>query len=130
MRYRWFYSTLPLAIGFLLILACPVHASIKPDQLLLVVNKAVPEGLRIARYYMEKRHVPRQNVITLETFRGEDIGREDYDGQIAAPVRSFLLKNDPREEIPVSCSALRHPSAHRPFPSERFGRDTHQGTGT
>lgn len=75
--------------------ACPAWAALGPDQLILVVNRNAPEGLRIARYYMEKRHVPRQNMIAIATTRREDISREAYDEQIAAPVRDFLAKNDP-----------------------------------
>lgn len=94
-RYKWFCTVLPLALTALLLLACPARASLRPDQLLLVVNKAAPEGLRIARYYTEKRRVPPQNMIVIETSREEDIGREEYEKEIAAPVRSFLSRNDP-----------------------------------
>jgi len=59
------------------------------------VNKATPEGLRVARHYMEKRRVPRQNMVVIETSGDEDIGREEYDKEIAGPVRSFLSRNYP-----------------------------------
>jgi len=75
--------------------ACPAGAAIRPDQLVLVVNKDEPEGLRIARYYMEKRHVPQQNLIVVRTSRDEHIGREKYDREIAAPVRRYLQQHDP-----------------------------------
>ena len=94
-RYRWFRGALSLAVAALLFLACPAGAALRSDQLVLVVNKAAPEGLRIARYYMEKRRVPRQNMIVIETSREEDMGREEYEKEIAAPVRRFLFKNDP-----------------------------------
>jgi uncharacterized protein (TIGR03790 family) len=44
---------------------------------------------------MKKRRVPPPNMILIETTREEDIGREEYEKEIAAPVRSFLLRNDP-----------------------------------
>jgi uncharacterized protein (TIGR03790 family) len=94
-HHRWFHAALPLALAGLLFLVCPAGAALRPDQLVLVVNKAAPEGLRIARYYMEKRRVPRQNMIMIETSGEEEIGREEYEKEIAAPVRSFLLRNDP-----------------------------------
>lgn len=62
----------------------------------MVVNRAVPEGTNIARYYMKKRHVPAQNIIYIDCTREEDVGREEYEKKIAAPVRSFLSKNDPQ----------------------------------
>ncbi len=84
-----------LVIGVLLFPASPSLAAIRPDQLILLVNKDSPEGLRIARYYMEKRNVPRQNMVVIKTSREESMGRKEYDKEIAAPVRSFLMKNDP-----------------------------------
>ncbi|HQJ07860.1 MAG TPA: TIGR03790 family protein, partial [Deltaproteobacteria bacterium] len=95
MCYGRFLTALYLVVGTLLVPACPAGAAVRPDQLVLVVNRAVPEGSSIARYYMDKRRVPRQNMIVVETTTKEDVGREDYDREIAAPVRSFLLKNDP-----------------------------------
>ena len=44
-------------------------------------------------------------MIVIETNRGEDIGREEYDNEIAAPVRRFLLRNDP-EGKRFSCLVL------------------------
>jgi uncharacterized protein (TIGR03790 family) len=93
--YRWFHAPLLLAAGALLFSASPAGGALRPNQLLLVVNKAAPEGLRIARYYMAKRRVPRQNMVVIETSRGEEIGRQEYEKEIAAPVRRFLLRNDP-----------------------------------
>ena len=75
--------------------ACPAAAAVRPDQIILVVNEAAPESLRIARYYMEKRRVPIQNMILIKTTVEEDIGREKYEKEIAEPVRSFLQRNDP-----------------------------------
>ena len=85
-----------MVIGALLFPACPAHAALRPDQLILVANKAVPESLRIAKYYMQKRRVPRQNMVVIETSPKEGIGRAEYEKEIAAPVRSFLLEHDPK----------------------------------
>ncbi|HQP30609.1 MAG TPA: TIGR03790 family protein [Deltaproteobacteria bacterium] len=82
-------------IGAALLLACPAYPAIGPDQIVLVVNKNAPEGLRIARSYMQKRQVPGHNMIEITTTRKEEIDREAYEKQIAAPVRSFLKRNDP-----------------------------------
>jgi uncharacterized protein (TIGR03790 family) len=75
--------------------AFPAGAAITADQLVIVANRTVPESQRLARYYLEKRSVPRQNLLLIETSREELIGRKEYEKEIAAPVRRFLLKNDP-----------------------------------
>ncbi|MBA4416880.1 MAG: TIGR03790 family protein [Syntrophus sp. (in: bacteria)] len=72
-----------------------VSEAIAPDQLVIVVNNKVPESLRLARYYMKKRNVPQQNIIQIDTSQQEQIDREEYEKQIAAPIRSFLEENDP-----------------------------------
>lgn len=92
---HWVLSIICLAIGSILVLTGSAYGTIQPEQLVLVVNKTEPEALGLARYYMEKRHVPPQNLITLTTSRQEVINREEYTKHVAAPVRSFLMKNDP-----------------------------------
>ncbi len=79
-----------------LFVARPAGAVLRPEQLLVVVNRTVPEGTSIARYYMKKRHVSVQNIINIDCTREEDVSREEYEKKIAAPVRSFLSKNDPQ----------------------------------
>ncbi|OPY70045.1 MAG: hypothetical protein A4E57_00798 [Syntrophorhabdaceae bacterium PtaU1.Bin034] len=103
--YRWFCAILLLPAGALLLAAGPSGAVMRPDQLILVVNKAVPEGLRMARYYSEKRRVPPQNILVIETSAREDIDRDEYEKEIAAPIRKLLLRNDP-EGHRFSCLVL------------------------
>ena len=77
----------------------------KPGQLLLLINRAVPGSNRLARYYAQKRGVPLQNIMSVETVTGEDISRRDYEKQIAGPVRSFLSRHG-REGTNFACIVL------------------------
>ena len=95
MHCRLLHTALFCAVGILLLLVRPACGALRPDQLLLVANRRSPESLRIARYYMEKRRVPPQNMIIVDATTDEDITREDYDIGIAGPVRRFLERNDP-----------------------------------
>jgi uncharacterized protein (TIGR03790 family) len=70
-----------------------------PDELLLVANENVPEGINIARYYMKKRGVDAANLVRVRTSPAEQIGREAYDREIALPVREFIKRNDPERKI-------------------------------
>ncbi len=65
------------------------------DELLIVANSAVSESAELARYYMSKRNVPQDNLLLVRTTAREQIGRNDYDHQIARPVRKFLTEHDP-----------------------------------
>ncbi len=69
--------------------------ALSADQLLIVANRKVPESGRLAAYYMKKRSVPARNLIELDTVIGEDMGRQEYERDIAGPIRDFLLKQDP-----------------------------------
>jgi uncharacterized protein (TIGR03790 family) len=84
------------ALATLLFCAWPAAGeAITPDQLLIVANRLVPESVRLAQYYMKKRNVPPENIVQIETSRKEQIGREQFEREVASPVRGFLTKNDP-----------------------------------
>ena len=51
--------------------------ALNPEQLLIVTNRKVPEGNALARYYMERRNVPPQNLVQLSTSKDESLSRED-----------------------------------------------------
>ena len=81
---------------FLIFFTCrPDGQALTAEELLIVANSAVPESVELARYYMERRAVPSTNLLVIKTSVNERIGRNDYEQQIAAPVRNFLAKNDP-----------------------------------
>ncbi|MBN2654308.1 MAG: TIGR03790 family protein [Nitrospirae bacterium] len=69
--------------------------ALAPQEVVIIVNKNAPGGMELAQHYMKARSVPDQNVITLETSFQEVISREDFEKNIAAPVKEFILKNDP-----------------------------------
>ncbi len=62
------------------------------DEVVVLANGMVPEGVALARYYMRKRHISEENLLLLQTTTEETIRRELYDDEIAKPVREFLGK--------------------------------------
>jgi uncharacterized protein (TIGR03790 family) len=85
---------MPLFLWILLI-ACPCAQALVAEELLIIVNRDVPEGIELARYYMSKRNVPAANLILVKTSQEEQISRSDYERQIARPIRDFLSRQDP-----------------------------------
>ncbi len=86
------------SLSALAILLCTWPApgeALTPDQLVIVANRLVPESVRLAQYYMKKRNVPPENILQIETSREEQIEREQYEREVASPIRGFLTKNDP-----------------------------------
>jgi uncharacterized protein (TIGR03790 family) len=60
------------------------------NSVLVVVNEASPLSRQIGEYYALHRHIPLSNVCRLNAKVDEEISRDDFDRQIAAPVTSFL----------------------------------------
>ncbi len=67
------------------------HAEVRPEQVAVIVNKESPESMRIAQHYQVLRQIPAGNLITISTKTDETISREDYEKNIVAPVRKFLV---------------------------------------
>lgn len=82
----------------LLILLCsrPVSA-LEPNEILVLANVNNAASVRLARYYCERRGVPGGHVVplVLGTALRDSISRDDYDKQIARPIRRlFATRQD------------------------------------
>lgn len=63
--------------------------ALEPDEILVIANKDIAESGRIARYYCQKRAVPEGNILELPlgTSLRDTISRDDYEKQLAEPIR-------------------------------------------
>ncbi|MGV1099961.1 TIGR03790 family protein [Thiovibrio sp. JS02] len=77
--------------------------ALRPEEILLVANGNVREGVELARYYQQRRQIPEKNFLLLKTTGKENISRGEYERQIAAPLREFL---DSHPDSPITCLAL------------------------
>lgn len=66
--------------------------ALKPEEVAVVANRNIRQGVELARYYMAQRHIPAENLLLLETTDAESCSRDDYLKKIEIPVRDFLLK--------------------------------------
>lgn len=80
-----------LAAVFLLPGTC---LALSPGEILVIANPDFPHSTELARYYMEKRAIPEQNLLLIPTTGQERCTREEYDTKIAGPVRKYLEKLD------------------------------------
>ena len=95
---------------------------LRPDQVLVVANKYMPHSVDLARYYMKRRAIPPENLVKLDTTDSETIAREDYEKEIASPVRKFLTKNDP-DGKKFACIVLMYGIPLRVQPPELSGKE-------
>ena len=60
---------------------------------IVVYNENDPDSPELARYYATRRGIPKENLVALRCAASEEISREEYDQNIAAPLRKFLTAN-------------------------------------
>lgn len=69
--------------------------ALTPDQVVVIANKDAWYSVELAKYYMKVRNIPSDNLIKIRAPADEICSREDYDKDIASPVKAFLKKYDP-----------------------------------
>ena len=72
-----------------------ISCALTPDQVVVVANKMASDSVDLAKYYMNVRNIPFDNLVQIKAPLEEWCSREDYDKSIASPVRAYLEKNDP-----------------------------------
>jgi uncharacterized protein (TIGR03790 family) len=76
-----------------LLLICGVNVNAEQDlapATIVVFNSAIPESAELAKFYAQKRNIPRDHLIGLACSKEEEITREDYDRTIAGPLRDIF----------------------------------------
>jgi len=97
-------------LGFAACLAGAVLArpsstlALDPREVLVVANRKASESVGLARYYMEQRQVPEDNLLQIWVTDREKCSREDYEERIALPVLRFL--DDERAGEQFRCIVL------------------------
>lgn len=69
-------------------------AALTPEEVLVVANRQVPQGVELAEHYLSRRQIPAENLILLEIEEKETCSRDDYLKKIAVPLRDFLYKQN------------------------------------
>ena len=78
----------------------------------VVYNSAFPESLALAKFYAEKRGIPRDHLVGLACSTEEEISREDYDRTIRDPLRKVFFERKwwtkrAADETRIAISAIR-----------------------
>jgi uncharacterized protein (TIGR03790 family) len=62
-------------------------------RVLVVMNESDTNSVRIASYYLQKRKISRDQLVSLKTSSEENISPERYKSEIEAPIKAALAKN-------------------------------------
>ncbi len=63
------------------------------DHVVVVANSREPESEKIARYYMQQRHIPNQNLVLIDAPTAADISWTDFVDKVFNPLRARLTKD-------------------------------------
>ena len=73
--------------------------ALEPEEVLVIANGSSCESVNIAKYYMRRRKVPADNLVTVWATDKETCSRLQYEKEIATPVRKYLEQNDSGSHI-------------------------------
>lgn len=80
----------------------PIFAhALDPNEIVVVANGQERDGVKLARFYMKQRKIPKENLLVLQTAVKESIPRHFYEDEIADPIREFI-KDKPK----INCLLL------------------------
>ncbi len=92
--------------GFVILIGllfCTIAAALEPNEILVIVNKDIPASEELGQYYCQRRNVPKENILALSLGKtlANSISRDNYDKNIAEPVRKRLADQIPGQ--PIRC---------------------------
>src|SRR5271155_2968722 len=76
-----------------------VRGELRPDQLLLIVNRNEPQSRPLADFYAEARLVPRDQICELNLPTSDQIPFEVYEHEVMIPVRAFLRDHNLQDKV-------------------------------
>ncbi len=94
MMYNILFLLLPF---FLFFPSCPL--ALEAAEVLVIANKKNPHSIPLARYYMQQRSIPRENLLITDITDGEECDRAAYEEKIRSPLRIFLKNRKAERRI-------------------------------
>jgi len=96
-RYLTGFATL------LVLVFCTIASALEPNEILVIVNGDIEASEDLGQYYCQRRNVPQKNILTLSLGKtlANSISRDDYDKNIAEPVRKRIAGQEPG--WPIRC---------------------------
>lgn len=86
------FFPLPAILLCVLASATPALAVLRADELLLIVNRNVPESRALAEHYARVRGVPNGRILELDLPVGEHLGRNAFNENVRSVVRARLAE--------------------------------------
>jgi len=75
-------------------------AGLRSHEVLVIANRNAAESVALARYYMNRREIPSENLVVIWVTDAETCSRKDYEKKIAEPVRRALKERGAKNRLP------------------------------
>ena len=92
-------SLILCALAVLLLSGRSARADLKADELMLIVNRNIPESRQLAEFYQQARQVPDGRILELDLPAADRMTRSQYERDVVPAVRQFLLDNGLRDKV-------------------------------
>ena len=71
---------------------CPARdaLALQPDEIALVANSNVPDGIKLAQFYAQQRHIPDNRILVLDLPKADQMPCRQYEDQVVPQVRDFI----------------------------------------
>jgi uncharacterized protein (TIGR03790 family) len=92
-------ACITVAAAVVLIHAQTAAASLRPDEIALVVNKNVPDSLKLAQFYMQARQIPAGRIIELDLPSTDEMPFDRFERDVTPPVRQFLREHNLQSKV-------------------------------
>ena len=102
MQRLWVAVVLPLLISAPALAANPDAA-----RTIVLASETVPEGVAVARHYMEVRGIPAGNLCLVKAPADEEVTREQFNATLWQPLRTFLARWEGRIDVALPDGRLR-----------------------
>lgn len=73
--------------------------ALAPDEVAVIANTRANDSLSLAKYYMQQRAIPAENLIKIRTTWKESCNRQQYQDDIAEPVKKAVQKLQQHKRI-------------------------------
>ncbi len=85
------------------LMLCAAVQAIEPNEILVVVNADIESSVELGRYYCQQRNVSGENILALplDSELSDTISREEYEKNLARPIRERLNSNEFGQ--PIKC---------------------------
>ncbi len=93
--------------------------ALEPGEVLVLANVNASSSLKLAKYYMQQRGIPEENLVRLSTVTSERCSRDEFETKIRRPLRSFLGKRGAKPDIRCLVSMYGLPLAIEAIPAEK-----------